>query len=300
MTTAQYSPQTLKDLQPTKEFFIGIDSDGCVFDSMELKQKECFVPNTIRVFGLQSISKYVREVSEFVNLYSMWRGANRFPDLIKVMDLLAERSEVKARGIQVPRLDSLRAWMAGTTRHSNSSLQEKIDQTGDDELKQVMEWSLAVNRAIEEMVFGLTPFPFVIEFLERAGTRADLLCISQTPAEALEREWQEHGIDKYVRLIAGQEYGTKTEHLQLAAGGGKYPRERKLMIGDALGDLKAAREGDTLFFPINPGGEEASWEQLAGEGLDRFFDGSFAGAYEEALIENFRKLLPETPSWSTD
>jgi hypothetical protein len=33
------------------------------------------------------------------------------------------------------------------------------------------------------------------------------------PLEALEREWAENKIDKYVRLIAGQEYGTKTEHL---------------------------------------------------------------------------------------
>ena len=31
----------LKELRPTKEFFIGIDSDGCVFDTMEIKQKEC-------------------------------------------------------------------------------------------------------------------------------------------------------------------------------------------------------------------------------------------------------------------
>jgi hypothetical protein len=29
-------------LKPEKEFFIGIDSDGCAFDTMEIKQKECF------------------------------------------------------------------------------------------------------------------------------------------------------------------------------------------------------------------------------------------------------------------
>ncbi len=32
----------LKELKPDKDFFIGIDSDGCVFDTMELKQKEFF------------------------------------------------------------------------------------------------------------------------------------------------------------------------------------------------------------------------------------------------------------------
>ena len=36
--------QALRDFKPTKEFFIGIDSDGCIFDSMEIKHKECFAP----------------------------------------------------------------------------------------------------------------------------------------------------------------------------------------------------------------------------------------------------------------
>ena len=297
MTTPHYSPEALARLEPSKDYFIGIDSDGCVFDTMELKQKECFAPNTIRIFGLQSISKYAREAIEFVNLYSRWRGTNRFPALVKAMDLLAERPEVRGRGFAPPRLESLRAWIAETPSQSNITLQQKIDATGDEELIRVMEWSLTVNRVIEQMVVGVGPFPFVVECLERASGRADMICVSQTPAEALEREWREHGLDRYVRLIAGQEHGAKGEHLELAAGGGKYPRERKLMIGDALGDLKAARQADTLFHPIEPGAEEASWQRLAGEGLDRFFAGTFAGDYEEGLTERFMGLLPETPDW---
>ena len=54
----------------------------------------------------------------------------------------------------------------------------------------------------------------------------------------------------YVRLRkAGQELGTKTEHLKLAAKN-KYPPERILMIGDAPGDLNAARANGALFYPI--------------------------------------------------
>jgi len=48
----------LKNFQPQKEFFVGIDSDGCAFPTMELKHKECFIPNIIKSYGLQSISKY--------------------------------------------------------------------------------------------------------------------------------------------------------------------------------------------------------------------------------------------------
>jgi hypothetical protein len=34
----------LKSFHPRQEYFIGLDSDCCVFDSMELKHKECFCP----------------------------------------------------------------------------------------------------------------------------------------------------------------------------------------------------------------------------------------------------------------
>jgi hypothetical protein len=69
------------------------------------------------------------------------------------------------------------------------------------------------------------------------------------------------------------------------------------MIGDANGDLKAARANNALFFPINPGEEEKSWQRLYEEGLDRFFAGTYAGEYETALIEEFDTYLPSTPPW---
>ena len=40
------------EITPTKEFFVGVDSDGCAFDTMELKHKECFIPNTIKYYNL--------------------------------------------------------------------------------------------------------------------------------------------------------------------------------------------------------------------------------------------------------
>ena len=71
------------------------------------------------------------------------------------------------------------------------------------------------------------------------------------------------------------------------------------MIGDAPGDYKAAKANGVLFFPINPGHEEGSWDKLLNEGLDKFFEGTFAGAYEKALIEEFDAYLPEKPDWKT-
>ena len=106
--TPDDSPSPLRDFRKTHDFFVGIDSDGCAFDTMEVKHKECFIPNIIQYFGLASVSRLAREVAEFLNLYSKWRGINRFPGLALTLDLLAERPEVARRGVKLPPLAGLR------------------------------------------------------------------------------------------------------------------------------------------------------------------------------------------------
>src|SRR3989442_14506179 len=99
--------QILRDFKPSEELFVGIDSDGCIFDSMEIKHKECFTPMFIKHFSLQALSKYAREVWEFVNLYSKTRGANRFPALVRALNLLRERPQTKARQVHVAETKAL-------------------------------------------------------------------------------------------------------------------------------------------------------------------------------------------------
>jgi phosphoglycolate phosphatase-like HAD superfamily hydrolase len=285
----------LRDFQPAKKFFIGIDSDGCVFDSMEIKHKECFAPMFIKHFHLQAASKYARQTWEFVNLYSKSRGCNRFHALSLSLKLLRERAEVLARGVAVTDSESVEEWTARETRLGNDTLAAEV-KAGNKALAPVLAWSRAVNAAIEDMVHGVPPFPLVRECLDKLTARADAMVISQTPGEALRREWAEHKIDSHVKLIAGQEMGTKTEHLQIAAAG-KYPPENILMIGDAPGDLKAAKGNGVLFYPIVPHHEEQSWQYLLEEGLPRFFAGKFAGEFENRLALEFEASLPSDPPW---
>ena len=57
----------LAEFKPQHEFFVGIDSDGCAFDSMEIKHKECFISELIKYLrpatGLQvrARSERIRE-----------------------------------------------------------------------------------------------------------------------------------------------------------------------------------------------------------------------------------------------
>ena len=95
-----------------KRFLVCIDSDGCAFDTMEIKHKECFCPSYINYFGLQAVSKYARDAWDFVNLYSCFRGMNRFVVLLKSLELLSERKEVLERNFVTPTLDELRKYVA--------------------------------------------------------------------------------------------------------------------------------------------------------------------------------------------
>ena len=174
---------------------------------------------------------------------------------------------------------------------------DAIRDSNDPELRQVLDWSNAVNNSIARMVQGVPPFPGVEAILSGLQEQADVIVVSATPSEALRREWAEHRLDGYVRVIAGQEVGSKSEMLEQAAGG-RYEAGHVLMVGDAPGDWRAARSVGALFFPIVPGREEASWQQLQEEGLRRFFDGSFAGSYENTLLEAFQAILPEDPPWA--
>jgi phosphoglycolate phosphatase-like HAD superfamily hydrolase len=283
-------------LPKQQDFLIGIDSDGCVFDTMEVKHKECFIPNIVEFFGLASLCRATREVAEFLNLYSIWRGTNRFPGLTLTLDFLADRPEVTRRNARLPKLTGLREWLGRETRLGNPALQAEVDRTGDPDLALALAWSLAVNRSIDRIVKDVPPFPLVRESLHLMNGRADVLVVSATPNQALEREWLEHDLRQYVALIAGQEAGSKKEVLAIA-NGGRYEKDHVLMVGDAPGDLAAAQANGVMFYPIEPGFEEESWQRFHDEALPHFFGGTFAGSYMADRVERFLALLPEKPPW---
>ena len=288
--------QEMIEFKPQKDFFVGIDSDGCVFDAMEIKHKECFIPNTINAWRLQTVSRYAREVHEFVNLYSKWRGLNRWKNIVRTMDMLREHPEVKRRGFEVMQLDGIRGFVESGTKLSDAGLFSYMKNHHEPDLQIGVQWSSDVNAAIERIVHGLLPFTPVKPCFEALAPDADLACVSATRNVDLAREWTFAGIIDDVDLLCGQEVGSKEQILKLTASG-KYPENHILMMGDAPGDLAAAHASGALFFPINPGFEAESWERFYQEGYKKFLEGTYAGAYEEELIRDFESLLPEIPPW---
>jgi hypothetical protein len=81
------------------------------------------------------------------------------------------------------------------------------------------------------------------------------------------------------------------------AASNKYKPDHILVIGDAPGDMKAARANQALFYPINPGHEDESWHRFYEEALHKFLSLEYSGDYEANLVAEFEKFMPEVPPW---
>ena len=281
------------------DFLVCIDSDGCVFDNMELKHKECFCPATVNVWNLQSVSRYAREAADFVNLYSTTRGVNRYPGIIRTLKLLADRKEAKERGFVCPDLSSLERWIETTPALSISALEKACEENGhsDPILEQTLAWSKEVDRNVAHIVRGAAHFPHVEEALKAFGEYADIVIVSATPKEAIVREWEEHDLLKYVSYVCGQEDGSKAACIK-NAGGGRYEKDHILMIGDAPGDFRAAEDNGVLFYPIIPNQETGSWLKAVLQTAGQLKAETYKGKAMDEAMAAFNKALLTEPEWN--
>ncbi len=280
----------LIELKPNHPVLVAIDSDGCVFDSMTIKQR-IFHTGMIRFWGFEAIESEFRQVAEWTALYSPWRGLNRFELLLQILQ--GVKKYIPAV-INLPDTTALEDFVNSGVPLSADELVKRIAATSDSELEKVLSWSRAVSKEIADVV-EMPIFPEVFQTLKKLRENADAIVVSQTAEEALVREWRNAGIDSFVDVIAGAELGSKVESLGTAMKG-RYAPELTLMVGDAPGDLETARAAGCLFFPIIPGAEVTSWIELREEGLSRFLSGTFDGWYQTGLIERFSWVLsPEPP-----
>lgn len=280
----------LKGYKPEKEFLVCIDSDGCVFDTMEIKHKECFCPATVEKWDLQPISKYVREAWDYVNLYSTDRGINRFLALIKVIELLEQRPEVKEIGAVLPDMTALKQWAEGNSELNNQNLSQHQSEKAN---QIALAWSYDCNDRITVMVRGMKPFPKSEDTIRSLSEKADIVVVSATAEEALLREWEESNMAQYVKAICGQESGSKKSCI--AALKAHYLPEKILMIGDAIGDYTAARDNGVYYYPIIPNEEKRSWGRLK-EIVGEFYHSEYDNRQKE-VVEEFTASLLTRPQW---
>jgi phosphoglycolate phosphatase-like HAD superfamily hydrolase len=271
--------------KPRYEFLICIDSDGTVFDSMNIKHIKAFIPAAWTTWDFGTAAGELKKIMENVNLYSETRGINRYLGLYLAFEKL-----MAVTGLKFFDLEPLREFNEQSNALSGSALEKWIEDNPHPFLKQVLVWSLEADRLFEENIRGQLPFPNVENTVKLMGEKADIMVVSSASGKGLEKDFEFSGLTRYMAFIGGQELGSKKQQLFLASSG-KYSFKKVLMIGDAPGDMEAASGVGASFFPIIPGKEVESWQKLKEESLERFFAGSYKGEYEDRLIEEFNLRL---------
>lgn len=110
---------------------------------------------------------------------------------------------------------------------------------------------------------------------------ADVVELASTNSRAARSEWAGAGLPVCdVLPIRRRELSACLTELMNRGYEGRYT----LMIGGGQQALQAARQNHAFFFPILPGHEEACWNDLAEEGMQKLLHGTFAGAYQQRLI----------------
>jgi phosphoglycolate phosphatase-like HAD superfamily hydrolase len=276
--------EEIKSFKPVKEFFIGIDSDGTAFDSMNIKHIKSMYPAAAEIWDAGDKKAEFEETWNRINLYSKSRGINRF------LGLLGAFEELREKGGCLPDPAPLREYAEKNEVLSYAALKAWAKEHPAPLFNDIMRWSERSDELFEEHTKGILPFANVKDCLALMTKKADIMVVSSASGKGLDKDWSFSGLTEFTTLIAGQEAGSKKAQLEMGAGG-KYPQDKILMIGDAPGDLDAARHIKALFYPVMPGKEEESWLFLRNEGLNRFFEGNYRGAFEDKLIKDFLGLL---------
>lgn len=295
----------LKGFKRTKDFFVAIDTDGCITDNMNGKQMLIFHPQFMEFYNLWAIETYFREVAEYYNLFSIDRGCNRFVAILLTLKALRSRDDISRitleEDIVLPGTGLLDEYISYVKENNmglgNPSLEAYLDKNPTNIFYyKLLGWSEAVNRTFPHISAKIPPFNGVSKTLSQMAEYADLIVVSKTPYEDLANYWENHGIDQYVQVIAGQEMGSKGHHIEIVKIAGGYTDDQILMLGDGNGDLKAVKENSGLFYPITPGGEQYMWDNFL-DAFKKFIDRQYKGKFEEELLYDFKNALLTVPPW---
>ena len=278
--------RNLQSFEKTKDFLVCIDSDGCAIDSMNIKHINCFGPRMVDEWNLHDWSSQILERWNYVNLFSLTRGINRFKGLVTAL------KEIDEKYIKIEDLESLEHWVKTTNELSNNSLSKAIEQTPESIcLKKALSWSNQVNASIKQLPKEeVLPFEMVKEALIFAHNKADIAIVSSANLGAIMDEWERHELLPHVDLVLAQDAGTKAYCIQELLKKG-YDKKNVVMCGDAPGDLDAAKANGVFYFPIKVNLEKESWSEFIADGFDRLLQGTYEGAYQNEKIDEFIKNL---------
>lgn len=275
----------LDDYKKTKELLVCIDSDGCAIDTMDIKHIKCFGPCMVEEWQLKEWKEPILKSWNDVNLYTLTRGINRFKGLAVALE------EINEKYTKIDGLEEFLRWAEETNELSNESLEKELERTNNVCIKKALEWSKAVNLSIDQLSDDeKVPFDGVKEALVELSKHADIAIVSSANRKAVLDEWEKNGLLEHVNIVLTQDIGVKSYCISKLMEKG-YNKENVLMVGDAIGDLNAAKKNEVLFYPIMATKEAFSWTRFTDEVISNFINGKYSGQYEEHFINEFKENL---------
>lgn len=275
----------LEKFNKQKDYIICIDSDGCAIDTMDIKHIKCFGPCMVTEWNLEEWREPILERWNEVNLYTLTRGINRFKGLAVAL------TEINDKYVKIEGLDEFVKWTEETKELSNEALEVEIQKTNNVCIKKALEWSKSVNKSIDLLSDDeKQPFEGVKEAIIESKKKADIAIVSSANEKAVLDEWSKHGLLEHVDIVLTQNIGSKAYCISKLIEKG-YSKNNALMVGDALGDLKAAESNEVSFYPIMVKKEKESWSRFTKEALEKFIGNSYSGEYQEKVIDEFKENL---------
>ncbi len=294
----------LKNFPKKHEFFVGIDSDGCAFDTMEIKHKECFIPNIIKHWDLQPVSQVrprgrrVRQPLLQVARHQPLAGAADGRSTCWPSGRRSRRATCR-----LPEVPPLRDWIEARDQAG----QPRAEGRGREDRRPGAEagpapgarrstppsptWCTACRRS-----------PSSARAWRSWSRKADMIV---RLGHARARRWRASGRSttspRYARVIAGQEMGTQ----EGAPGAGRQGPLRQpnhiLMIGDAPGDMQGrARPTTPSSSPSTPATRTPVLGALLRRGHgDKFLAGQLRRRLRGGLDRRVRQAAAGTPPWKT-
>lgn len=268
-----------------KDFLICIDSDGCAIDTMDIKHIKCFGPCMVEEWELEKWKQPILNRWNEVNLYTMTRGINRFKGLALVL------KEVSCKYMKIEGINEFIKWTDEATELSNEALEKEVKKTDNTCLRKALEWSKSVNKLIDLLSEDeKCIFEGVKEAIMESKKIADIAIVSSANEKAVVDEWCYNGLLESVDIVLTQNIGSKAYCISKLIEKG-YNRKNVLMVGDAVGDLKAAELNDVLYYPIMVRKEKESWYRFTNEVLGKFVNNVYDGGYQEKVINEFKLNL---------
>lgn len=277
--------KNIEDYQKQKSYLVCVDSDGCAMDTMDIKHITCFGPCMIEEWSLQQWQDDILNRWNEMNLYTITRGINRFKGLARML------REVHEKYVPIQDIEVLEGWVEESDELSNEALQKVLRFKESIVLQKALAWSKHVNIKIGTIPDSeKKPFEGVKEGLSYAHKYADVVIVSSANLQAVLEEWELYGLLDHVDLVLAQNTGSKDYCIAELLKKG-YAKESVLMIGDALGDLEAAKKNETCYYPILVRHEKESWNEFREKALEKLIEGSYTGEYQEKKEALFLKNL---------